>query len=171
MEIGTRSGKILDSMDDATKEVMLENKSDKNPKVGMKPIVPMLNENMVVEENSPNLEEVKVYAPPHDVIFIEEVKDKSILKSLMSFPKCPPPYLQQMIKKKEDNRFKKFIDLFSKLFVNIPLVDDLLQMSGYAKFMKELLKKKCVVDVGTMEVLHHFCVIMESNLAPKTEDP
>lgn len=32
--------------------------------------------------------------------------------------KCPPTYAQRIMKKKKDNQFKKFIDLFSKLFMN-----------------------------------------------------
>lgn len=103
MEIITRSGKKPDSMGDTTKEIVIEKKSGENPKIGVNPISPMLNvdENILVEEESPNLEEEKVNARPHVVIISEGVKEDIIVKGLM--PKCPHPYPQRMIKKKEGN--------------------------------------------------------------------
>lgn len=50
-------------------------------------------------------------------------------------------------------------------------MDALLQMPRYDKFLKDLLKKKRVVDVGTIEVSHHCSAIMGRNLSPKREDP
>lgn len=41
-----------------------------------------------------------------------------------------------MIKKKEDNNFKKLVDFFSKFSNNIPLVDALLKMPGYVISLK-----------------------------------
>lgn len=62
------------------------------------------------------------------------------------------------------------MNLCSELSVNIPLVDAFLQMSGYVKFMKELLNKKTVVDMGMVDVSHHWIVVIESTLTPKKED-
>lgn len=51
-------------------------------------------------------------------------KEEKINKGVMH--KYIPPYPQSLMKKKEDNQFKRFIDLFSKLSVNIPLINALL---------------------------------------------
>ncbi|XP_070009799.1 uncharacterized protein [Nicotiana sylvestris] len=40
--------------------------------------------------------------------------------------------------KKSENQFKKFIKIMKSLSINVPLVEALEQMSGYAKFMKYL---------------------------------
>lgn len=55
---------------------------------------------------------------------VEKIGDKSAMGDV---PKCLPQYPQSLVKKKEDNQFKMFVDLFSKLSVDIPLVDAPLQ--------------------------------------------
>lgn len=37
--------------------------------------------------------------------------------------------------------------------------------------MKEMLKKKRVVSMGTIEMSHHCSVVIANNLATKREDP
>ncbi|KAL5575067.1 hypothetical protein UlMin_016766 [Ulmus minor] len=54
----------------------------------------------------------------------------------------PIPYPQRLIKKKLDNQFDKFLEIFKKLHINIPFAEMLEQMPKYAKFMKEILSKK-----------------------------
>lgn len=49
-------------------------------------------------------------------------------------------------KKEEDVEFKKFISMFNKLLVNIPLVDTLLKIPDYAKLMKEFVTRKRTMD-------------------------
>ena len=43
---------------------------------------------------------------------------------------------------KPDDEFSKFLNMFKKLEINIPFVEALAQMPHYAKFMKEIIKKK-----------------------------
>ena len=52
------------------------------------------------------------------------------------------PYPQRLNKKKLDNQFDKFLDIFKKLHINIPFAEMLEQMPKYVKFMKEILSKK-----------------------------
>ncbi|XP_061367959.1 uncharacterized protein LOC133310973 [Gastrolobium bilobum] len=54
----------------------------------------------------------------------------------------PPPFPQRLQKQKQDNQFRKFLDLLKQLHVNIPFVDALEQMPSYVKFMKEILSRK-----------------------------
>lgn len=41
-----------------------------------------------------------------------------------------------------DTKFEEFLDVLTKLQINIPLLDTILQISSYTKFLKEMLSKK-----------------------------
>lgn len=43
-------------------------------------------------------------------------------------------------------------------------------MRGYAKFMKELVINKCVIDVENIEVTHNCITTMSSIMVAKTKD-
>ncbi|XP_049378134.1 uncharacterized protein LOC125842895 [Solanum stenotomum] len=60
----------------------------------------------------------------------------------IQIPRPPPPFPQRLKKKAEDGKFTRFITMLKQLSVNIPLVEALEQMPGYAKFMKDLITKK-----------------------------
>jgi len=66
------------------------------------------------------------------------LKDGDKPQVVLSYVKLPYPHLDKK-KKKEEGQFKKFMELFSQLQLNIPFGEALDQMSVYAKFMKELL--------------------------------
>ncbi|XP_070056867.1 uncharacterized protein [Nicotiana tomentosiformis] len=85
-------------------------------------------------------------------------------------PKPPPPYPQRLAKKNGENQFKKFIDMMKSFSINVLLVEDLEQMPGYAKFMKDLVTKKRSMNFETIKVTHQVSVIMNS-MAPKLKDP
>ena len=52
----------------------------------------------------------------------------------------PLPFPQWFQKKKLDNQFSKFLELFKKIHINIPFADALKQIPNYAKFMKEVIR-------------------------------
>jgi len=52
------------------------------------------------------------------------------------------PFPQRLKKKEQDKQFAKFIDVFKKLYINIPFTEALEKMPCYAKFMKDLLSRK-----------------------------
>ncbi|XP_015970310.1 uncharacterized protein LOC107493773 [Arachis duranensis] len=54
----------------------------------------------------------------------------------------PLPYPQRFNKETKDQHFPKFLEVFKKLEINIPLAEVLEQMPFYAKFLKELINKK-----------------------------
>ncbi|WMV49697.1 hypothetical protein MTR67_043082, partial [Solanum verrucosum] len=56
--------------------------------------------------------------------------------------KVNPPFPKRLKKRDEDSKFQKFQFIFKTLSINLPLVEALLELSGYAKFMKELVNKK-----------------------------
>ncbi|XP_049410637.1 uncharacterized protein LOC125873832 [Solanum stenotomum] len=74
------------------------------------------------------------------------------------------------MKKNEDEKFKKFVSMFKTLSINLPLVEALLEMLGYAKFMKELVTKKRSMDFETIKVSHNCSAIMTSEMIIKVED-
>ncbi|XP_047256138.1 uncharacterized protein LOC124888894 [Capsicum annuum] len=61
--------------------------------------------------------------------------------------------------------------MLKQLTVNVPLVEALEQMSGYAKFMKELMTKKRTVSYEPVDNLHHCSAISTRSLAQKKADP
>ena len=57
------------------------------------------------------------------------------------------PYLHAPSKKDKERQYKRFIDIFKQLHINIPFSKALEHMPTYAKFMKDLLmKKKIIMD-------------------------
>lgn len=82
-----------------------------------------------------------------------------------------PPYPQRLRRKNDDAKFQKLLSMFNTLPINIPLVEAFLEMSGYAKFMKELVRRKRNLEFETIEVSHHYSAIMSNNLVVKKEDP
>ncbi|XP_070026304.1 uncharacterized protein [Nicotiana sylvestris] len=71
---------------------------------------------------------------------------------------------------KNDNQFKKFIDMMKSLSINVPLVEAVEKMPSYAKFMKDLVIKKHSIDCKTIKMAHQVSAIVHS-MAPKLEDP
>ena len=52
------------------------------------------------------------------------------------------PFPQWLKKILLDKQFGKFMDVFKKLHINIPLADALEKMPSYVKFMKDILANK-----------------------------
>ncbi|XP_070004243.1 uncharacterized protein [Nicotiana sylvestris] len=53
---------------------------------------------------------------------------------------------------------------------SVPLVEALEQIPGYAKFMKDLITKKRLMNCETIKMTHQVSAIVNS-MAPKLEDP
>ncbi|XP_070021884.1 uncharacterized protein [Nicotiana sylvestris] len=91
-------------------------------------------------------------------------------KAKAPLPRPPPPYPQRLARQKNENQFKKFIDMMKSLSINVPLVKALEKMLGYAKFMKDLVTKKRSMNCETIKMTHQVSAIVHS-MAPKLEDP
>jgi hypothetical protein len=52
------------------------------------------------------------------------------------------PFPHQLKKNKLNKQFLKFLDVFKKLYINIPFTDTLEQMPSYVKFFKDILSNK-----------------------------
>lgn len=69
------------------------------------PIRIVIDKDVVNEENVSIDEEKKDKSHDMMIDVEEQIGDKSAKSDV---PKCPPPYSQRLLKKKEDNQFKKF---------------------------------------------------------------
>ena len=61
--------------------------------------------------------------------------------------------------------------MLKQLCINVPLVEDLEQMPGYAKFMKDLVTKKRLVTFENDDRMQHCISIPTRYLVQKKEDP
>lgn len=99
------------------------------------------------------------------------LKDGDKPQIIPSYVKLPYPHLAKK-KKKEDGQFKKFMDIFSQLQVNIPFIEALDQMPIYAKFIKELLTgRRKPKDDENISLSENCSAILQKKLPPKLKDP
>ncbi|KAK4729676.1 hypothetical protein R3W88_022664 [Solanum pinnatisectum] len=97
-------------------------------------------------------------------------EDKGKSTSILKLVQPLPPFPQRLNKNNADEKFKKFLSVFKTLSINLLLVEASMEMSGYAKFMKELVTRKRSLDFETIEVSHSCSSIMTSEMIKKKED-
>lgn len=61
--------------------------------------------------------------------------------------------------------------MFNSYSINVPLVEALEEIRGYAKFMKELVTKKKTLECKTIKVSYHWSEIVTNTLVAKKDDP
>ncbi|XP_070014357.1 uncharacterized protein [Nicotiana sylvestris] len=132
-----------------------------------------------VSEENLNVE-VRIDIHDNDVEIQDDVnpsREHVIDISKMVVPKAkapltrpPLPYPQRLTKQKNENQFKKFIEMMKNLSINVPSVEALEQMPGYANFIKDLVIKKRSMNCETIKMTHQVSAIVHS-MAPKLEDP
>ncbi|XP_049344208.1 uncharacterized protein LOC125808575 [Solanum verrucosum] len=98
-------------------------------------------------------------------------KEAEITQKVVPMPRLPPPFPQRLVKKNEEGKYRRFISMLKQLFINVPLIEALEQMPGYAKFIKDLVTKKRAVSFEDDDRLQHFGAITTRSLVLKKEDP
>ena len=73
--------------------------------------------------------------------FVEKEKQKDPKSKII----LPYP-IRTRKKDLNENFFKKFLELFKKREINIPFAEALEQMPIYAKFLKDIISKKCLIN-------------------------
>ncbi|XP_070022909.1 uncharacterized protein [Nicotiana sylvestris] len=116
-----------------------------------------------------NVEDTQNYVNPSREHVID-IPEMVVSKAKAPLPRPHPPYPQRLTKQNNKNQFKKLIDMMKSLSINVPLVEALEQMPGYAKFMKDLVTKKRSMNCETIKMTHQVSAIVNS-MAPKLEDP
>ncbi|XP_016199769.1 uncharacterized protein LOC107640784 [Arachis ipaensis] len=72
----------------------------------------------------------------------------------------------------KDQQFPKFLEVFKKLEINIPLAEALEQIPLYAKFLKELINKQRSWNEKETVILTQECsALIQKELPPKLKDP
>ena len=125
----------------------------------------------------PVIEEVeteKVIQPSqNDDAVKEQPNEKQSAGNTTEAKDNPPiPYPQRLKKHKLDKQFTKFMEVFKKLHINIPLADALEQMPSYVKFMKDILsQKRRLADFETVNLTEECSAILQRKLPQKLKDP
>lgn len=72
--------------------------------------------------------------------FLEEEKEKTYVPSPSYKPHIPFP--QRSAKAKIKKHFKKFVEIFKNVYINIPFIEELFQISYYTQFFKNIISNK-----------------------------
>ncbi|XP_069148030.1 uncharacterized protein [Solanum lycopersicum] len=99
------------------------------------------------------------------------VKDVEVPKKVTPMPRTPPPFPQRLLKKTGDGKYWNFITMLKQLSINVPLVESLEQMPGYAKFMKDLVTKKRSANFEDDDRMQHCSAIATRSLVQNKKDP
>ena len=97
------------------------------------------------------------------------LKSKMLAQADISLPLLFP---QRIRNNKYDKQYQQFLDTLKQLQINIPLVDVLVQILSYGKFMKGLLSnKKKLIDIETIALTEGCSIVLTNKLPPKLKDP
>ena len=94
-------------------------------------------------------------------------KDVEVPMKVIPMPRPPPPFPHRLVKKTEDGKYRRFITMLKQLSINVPLVEALEQMPGYAKFMKDLVTKKRSFTFEDDDRMQHCSAISTRSLVQK----
>ena len=71
-----------------------------------------------------------------------------------------------------EGQFSKFLDMFKKIEINIPIAEALAQMPNYAKFLKDIMsKKRRFSEEGVVSLIATYSAVIQKNLPLKMHDP
>lgn len=71
-----------------------------------------------------------------------------------------PPFPQRLKKKDDKAKFKKFLEKFSNLSINIQLLEALQKIPGFDQLMKSLVSKMPLLYCETINVNHNCSSII-----------
>ncbi|XP_019154250.1 PREDICTED: uncharacterized protein LOC109150722 [Ipomoea nil] len=127
--------------------------------------------NEIMKENEPTRVE-KESDKEEDQVPKENSSDQNLTSSTVK-PYVPPiPYPQRLQKRNQDNNFKRFLEVFKKLQINIPFTEALANMPSYAKYIKEIVSnKKKLEEFATVHLNEECSAVLQSKLPPKLMDP
>ncbi|XP_070030090.1 uncharacterized protein [Nicotiana sylvestris] len=171
MAMITRSGRGGDMNTSKQKEIVsyeIQVQDDDNTLVDDQVGDENLNAEVRIDINDNEVETQDDVNPSRENVI--EKPETVVPKAKAPLPRPSPPYPQSLAKKKNENQFRKFINMIKSLSIKVPLVEALEKMSGYAKFMKYLVTKKRSMECETIKMTHQVSAIVHS-MSPKLEDP
>ncbi|XP_070020431.1 uncharacterized protein [Nicotiana sylvestris] len=165
MVVTTRSGKGGDATMSNQRRILDEDVMVQEDEIPRN--VVQANEEVIIDIDE-SVEETQEEVNPSREHMID-MPEPVVPKAKTPMPRTPPLYPQRLTKKNSENQFKKFIDMMKSLSINVPLVEALEQMLGYAKLMKDSVTKKRSMNCETIKMTHQVSAIVHS-MAPKLED-
>ena len=82
------------------------------------------------------------------------------------------PFPQRLQKSKIEEQFARFLKTFQKLEISMPFTEVVTQMTLYAKFLKDMLRKKRkIVEEGIANLTATCSAVMKKELPEKMKDP
>ncbi|XP_019226721.1 PREDICTED: uncharacterized protein LOC109208136 [Nicotiana attenuata] len=107
--------------------------------------------------------------------FPEQVLEKTSNRKKIqsSVQKQPPvPFPQRLAKQKKYDQYRKFMEMLRQIQLDIPLIDALREMAGYAKMMKDFMSQKFdFQDLSTMDSTQTCSDVVTRPMAQKLSDP
>ncbi|XP_070009790.1 uncharacterized protein [Nicotiana sylvestris] len=83
----------------------------------------------------------------------------------------PAPFPQRLVKQKKEDQYKKFMEMLRQIQLNIPLMDALREIPGYAKMMKDLMSRKFDFQDLSIVTLTQTCsAVVTKPMAQKMSD-
>ena len=78
------------------------------------------------------------------------------------------PFPKRLQKPKLEEQFSKFLNMFKKIEINVPFSEALTQMPHYAKFMKDILRKKRkIAEEGIVSLTATYSAVIQKSLREK----
>ncbi|KAJ9544345.1 hypothetical protein OSB04_024052 [Centaurea solstitialis] len=119
----------------------------------------------------PNLQvvEPEVELPSHPT---REVREETVRPKESATPHVPTrvPYPARLRNEKIETQYHKFIELIKQVDINVPLVDLIVGMPNYVKFLKELVANEAKTGAEEIAFLSAECSAILSD-TPKKGDP
>ncbi|GJT91016.1 reverse transcriptase domain-containing protein [Tanacetum coccineum] len=82
------------------------------------------------------------------------------------------PYPQRLRKEKMEAQYEKFLDMIRAVRINVPLIDILVGMHNYGKFLKELISNKHKIEQISVAFLSdESSAMIQNKVPPKLGDP
>nr|XP_027060802.1 uncharacterized protein LOC113687382 [Coffea arabica] len=82
------------------------------------------------------------------------------------------PFPHRLKQEKQEREFDKFFKIFNQLYINISLLDAIVQIPSYARFLRDIMsKKRKLVDNEIITLREKCSVVNQNKLSPKLEDP
>ncbi|XP_057785208.1 uncharacterized protein LOC131002758 [Salvia miltiorrhiza] len=108
-------------------------------------------------------------APPSEEVTVEvSGKKKDEKQKATSLATVTIPFPQRHKKERMKERLSKFLEIFKKVNINVPLVEMLLEMPQYAKFLKDIVsRKKKLGEFETMRLNEECSAILQRKLPAK----
>ncbi|XP_060190665.1 uncharacterized protein LOC132619933 [Lycium barbarum] len=94
------------------------------------------------------------------------IDDELMKRKLLIFQK-----IRRLVKKKEDAKFEKIYGQLKQLSINFPFLDAVKEMTNFAKYLKDLLTKKKMVQYEIVSLTHTMSFNISTTTVKKKGNP